>query len=158
MSKLRHLDEAGAARMVDVSSRPDTERYARAAGEIRMRATTLAAIEGAALAKGDVIAVARVAGIMAAKRTAELIPLCHPLPLSDVQVSIVADATLPGLRVEAAVRTTAGTGVEMEAITAAAVTLITVYDMTKSVDREMEICNIRLLEKSGGRSGNWQRG
>lgn len=158
MNELRHLDEAGAARMVDVSSKPDTERYARAAGEIRMRASTLAAIEGAALAKGDVIAVARVAGIMAAKRTAELIPLCHPLPLSEVQVSIVADATLPGLRVEAAARTTAGTGVEMEAITAAAVTLITVYDMAKAVDKEMEIVNIRLLEKSGGRSGNWQRG
>jgi cyclic pyranopterin phosphate synthase len=123
-----------------------------------MKAETLAAIRGNTLAKGDVLSVARVAGVMAAKRTAELIPLCHPLPLTDVQVEITADESLPGLRVEAMARTTGKTGVEMEAITAVAVSLVTVYDMAKAVDRAMSITDICLLEKTGGRSGHWQRG
>lgn len=143
--------------MVDVSAKPETERAARAAGAIRMRAETLAAIRDNALAKGDVLAVARVAGVMAAKRTAELIPLCHPLPLSDVQVALTLDESLPGVRVEATTRCTGRTGVEMEAITAVSICLVTIYDMAKAVDREMSISDIHLLEKSGGRSGHWRR-
>ena len=141
--------------MVDVSAKPETERVARAAGAIRMRAETLAAIRDNALAKGDVLAVARVAGVMAAKRTAELIPLCHTLPLSDVQVALTLDESLPGVRVEATTRCTGRTGVE--AITAVSICLVTIYDMAKAVDREMSISDIHLLEKSGGRSGHWRR-
>ena len=122
-----------------------------------MKAETLAAIQGNLLEKGDVISVARVAGVMAAKRTAELIPLCHPLPLTDVQVVITADESLPGLRCEATARTVGRTGVEMEAITAVAISLVTVYDMAKAIDREMSITDICLLEKVGGRSGHWKR-
>jgi cyclic pyranopterin monophosphate synthase len=155
--ELTHVGPAGEARMVDVSGKPATERVARAAGAIVMDRRTLEAIRGNTIAKGDVLTVAKVAGVMAAKRTAELIPLCHPLPLSDVQVAIEADDALPGLRVEATVKTVAGTGVEMEAITAVSVTLITVYDMAKAVDRRMLITDIRLLEKRGGRSGSWTR-
>ena len=143
--------------MVDVSSKDSTERTARATGVIRMRSSTLQAIVDNTLAKGDVLTVAKVAGIMAAKRTAELIPLCHPLAVTDVQVTLTSDDTIPGLRVETSVRTTGKTGVEMEAITAAAVTLITVYDMAKAVDRDMQITDICLQEKAGGRSGSWQR-
>jgi cyclic pyranopterin phosphate synthase len=154
---LTHVAPDGEARMVDVSAKPATAREARASGVIRMRAETLVLVRQEALAKGDVIAVARVAGIMAAKRTAELIPLCHPLPLTDVQVSLTPDDTLPGLRAEATVRTTAPTGVEMEAMTAVAVALVTVYDMAKAVDRGMVIDAIRLEEKSGGKSGTWRR-
>ena len=155
---LTHVDaQSGEARMVDVTRKPESERFARASGAIRMRAETLAAIRDNALAKGDVIAVARVAGVMAAKRTAELIPLCHPLPLTDVQVVATLDDALPGVRVEATTRCTGRTGVEMEAITAVSICLVTVYDMAKSVDREMSISDIRLLEKSGGRSGHWRR-
>jgi cyclic pyranopterin monophosphate synthase len=158
VSDLTHVGPAGEARMVDVSAKPETARQARAAGSIRMQASTLAAIRDNALAKGDVLSVAKVAGIMAAKRTAELIPLCHPIPLSDVQVTLTLDEGLPGVRVETTARTTAQTGVEMEAITAAAVALITVYDMAKAADKHMIISEIMLLEKSGGRNGLWRRG
>ena len=156
MSGLSHVGPEGEARMVDVSEKADTQRVARAAGEIRMDAGTLDAIRSNALAKGDVLAVARVAGVMAAKRTAELIPLCHPLPLTDVDVRIEGDDALPGLRVEATARTVGKTGVEMEALTAVVVTLLTVYDMAKSLDKRMTIGSVRLLEKSGGRSGSWR--
>jgi cyclic pyranopterin phosphate synthase len=122
-----------------------------------MSPETLAAIQGNSLSKGDVISAAKVAGIMAAKRTAELIPLCHPLPLTDVRIVITPDESLPGLRCEATARTVGRTGVEMEAITAVAVSLVTVYDMAKAIDREMSITDICLLEKSGGRSGHWKR-
>jgi cyclic pyranopterin phosphate synthase len=121
-----------------------------------MRPETLAAIRGNALAKGDVLTVAKVAGVLAAKRTADLIPLCHPLPLTDVQVVLTPDEGLPGLRCEATARTVGKTGVEMEAITAVAIALVTVYDMAKAIDRGMSISDIRLLEKTGGRSGHWR--
>ena len=155
MSDLSHIDEHGRARMVDVSHKDVTARMARATGVIRMRPETLAAIRDNAVAKGDVLGVARLAGIMAAKRTADLIPLCHPLPLTDVAVEITLDETLPGLRVEATARTAAQTGVEMEAIVAVSVTLVTVYDMAKAVDKSMVIGEISLAEKVGGRSGHW---
>lgn len=158
MSGLSHIDPSGRARMVDVSAKTDSERIARATGTIRMRAETLRAIRDDQVAKGDVMTVAKVAGVLAAKRTAELVPLCHTLPLADVQISIEADDAIPGLRVEATVKTFGKTGVEMEAITAVSVTLITVYDMAKSLDRAMLITDICLLEKSGGRSGHWRRG
>ncbi len=143
--------------MVDVTGKVDTTRVARATGSIRMQASTLQAIVTNGVKKGDVLTVARVAGIMAAKRTAELVPLCHTIPLTDVQVLLSSDDALPGLHVEAVVRTVGKTGVEMEALTAAAVTLITVYDMAKSLDRAMVISNVRLEEKEGGRSGHWRR-
>jgi cyclic pyranopterin monophosphate synthase len=143
--------------MVDVSAKPDTDRLARAAGCIRMRPDTLAAIRGNTVAKGDVLTVAKVAGVMAAKRTAELIPLCHPLPLTDLQVLLECDDALPGVRAEAIARTTGKTGVEMEAITAVAVALLTIYDMAKALDREMTVGDVRLLEKRGGKSGLWRR-
>lgn len=153
---LTHVGEDGEARMVDVSAKAVTERVARAGGAIRMRVDTLAAIRDDAVAKGDVLGVARVAGIMAAKRTAELIPLCHSLSLDDVQVRFTLDDALPGVRVEATARTTARTGVEMEAMVAASMALLTVYDMAKGLDRAMVIESVRLLEKSGGRSGHWR--
>ncbi len=156
-SRLTHVDAAGEARMVDVSAKSDTERYAHARGAIRMEPATLASIVANIVAKGDVIGVARIAGIMAAKRAAELIPLCHPLPLTDVQVVLVPDESLPGLRVDATVRTVGRTGVEMEAIVAASVTLITVYDMAKSHDKAMCITDVQLVEKRGGKSGVWKR-
>ena len=155
--RLTHTDAAGKARMVDVSAKPDSERVARAGGHIRMNTETLEAINRNSLAKGDVISVAQVAGILAAKRTSDLIPLCHPLILSDIRVVLMEDRSLPGLRCEATVRTTGKTGVEMEAITAVAVALITVYDMAKAVDKDMQINDICLLEKAGGRSGHWRR-
>ena len=155
---LSHVGADGAAKMVDVTAKPETERVARAAGSIRMSAATLAALRATTLKKGDVIAVSRVAGVMAAKRTAEIIPLCHPIALTDVQVEITPDDSLPGLRAEATVRCFGRTGVEMEAISAVSVTLITVFDMVKAVDRELVISDIRVLEKSGGRSGTWKRG
>lgn len=142
--------------MVDVSAKTPTARAARAEGHIRMSAEALRAVRDNTLAKGDVLSVARIAGIQAAKRTAELIPLCHPLPLSDVQVRFTIDDALPGVRCEAEARTVAATGVEMEAITAVAVALVTVYDMVKSIDKAMRIEGIRLLEKSGGKSGPWR--
>jgi len=159
MSKksLSHLDAEGAARMVDVSAKEDTERVARATGVIRMRPDTLQMIVSGSVTKGDVLTVARIAGIMAAKRTAELIPLCHPLPLTDVQVTLSADDLLPGLRVEATARTVGKTGVEMEALTAVSVTLLTVYDMAKAIDRAMVVSDILLEEKGGGVTGHWVR-
>jgi cyclic pyranopterin phosphate synthase len=155
MSDLSHLDAEGRARMVDVSATPVTARWARATGSIRMQPATLAAIRANELAKGDALGVARIAGIMAAKRTAELIPLCHPLPLTDITVDITVDESLPGLRVDATAKTAAQTGVEMEAIVAVSVTLVTVYDMAKAVDKSMVIGEISLAEKVGGRSGHW---
>jgi cyclic pyranopterin phosphate synthase len=143
--------------MVDVSGKPVTARYARATGSIRMKAETLEAIRRNSIAKGDVLSVARVAGIMAAKRTGELIPLCHTLPLSDIQVDLTLDPELPGVRCEAVARTNAQTGVEMEAISAVAISLVTIYDMVKAVDRAMSICDICLQEKTGGNSGSWKR-
>ncbi len=143
--------------MVDVTPKADTARVARATGSIQMAATTLQTIVTNSVKKGDVLTVARVAGIMAAKRASDLIPLCHPIPLTDVQVTLSSDDALPGLRVEATVRTVGKTGVEMEALTAAAVTLITVYDMAKGVDKAMVISDVRLEEKGGGRSGHWRR-
>jgi len=156
VADLTHVGADGEARMVDVGAKAETARMARAAGAIRMRAETLAAIRDNAIAKGDVLAVAKVAGVMAAKRTAELIPMCHSLPLTDVQVTLSLDDSLPGVRVEATARTVGRTGVEMEALTAVSVSLVTVYDMAKSHDKAMVINDIRLLEKSGGRSGHWR--
>ena len=143
--------------MVDVSEKPVTARWARATGAIRMQRETLAANRANAVAKGDVLGVARIAGIMAAKRTSELVPLCHPLPLTDIAVDIAFDDALPGLRVEATAKTAAQTGVEIEAIVAVSVTLVTVYDMAKAVDKSMVIGEISLAEKVGGRSGHWVR-
>jgi cyclic pyranopterin phosphate synthase len=154
---LSHTDEHGEARMVDVSEKPDTRREATASGSIRMSAETLAAIVENRIKKGDVLTVARLAGIMAAKRTAELIPLCHNIPLSDVQVELQPDESLPGIRATGLAVTVGKTGVEMEALTAVAVALLTVYDMAKSIDRGMTIEEIGLVAKSGGRSGDWKR-
>jgi cyclic pyranopterin phosphate synthase len=157
MTDLTHTDSAGRARMVDVSGKPATGRIARAAGTITMNADALSAIERNAVAKGDVIATARIAGIMAAKKTSELIPLCHPLTLTDVGLDIVVDKALPGVRVSSWASTTGPTGVEMEALTAVTVALLTVYDMAKALDRRMEISDIHLTEKLGGKSGDWSR-
>lgn len=151
---LTHLDAAGAARMVDVSAKPATAREAVATGRIAMSQAALAAVRDGAAAKGDVLAVARIAGIMAAKRTADLIPLCHPLPLAGVTLDLALDAD--GIAVTATARTTHATGVEMEAMTAVSVALLTIYDMVKAIDRGMTIGGIRLLAKSGGRSGDWR--
>ena len=158
MSDLSHVDNAGRARMVDVSAKDDTLRNARAAGAIRMSPNTLGAIRKNQLQKGDVIAVARVAGVMAAKRTPEIIPLCHSVNLHDVGVEFVLDDTLPGIRVQTSARSSGKTGVEMEALTAAVAALLTIYDMAKAIDRGMTIEEVMLLEKSGGRSGDWIRG
>jgi len=157
MSDFSHIDGEGRARMVDVSGKDVTVRMARATGAIRMQRETLDAIRANTIAKGDVLGVARLAGIMAAKRTSELVPLCHPIPLSDIRIDITLDDALPGLRVEATAKTAAQTGVEMEAIIAVSVTLVTVYDMAKAVDRSMVIGEILLAEKLGGRSGHWSR-
>ena len=154
---LTHVSETGEARMVDVSSKAETHRLARATGCIRMRPETLAAILGAQIKKGDVLGVARIAGVMAAKRTSDLIPLCHPLAISDVQVHLEPDESLPGIRAEATVRTTGRTGVEMEALTAVSISLLTVYDMAKAMDRGMTISDISLAEKSGGAHGDFSR-
>ena len=155
--QLTHVDAAGQAKMVDVSAKPETERIARAIGTIRMETVTLTAIREATIKKGDVLATARIAGIMAAKRTAELIPLCHPLNLDDVQVDLVPDPGVPGIRASSMVKTTGRTGVEMEALTAVSVALLTIYDMAKAMDRGMQILDISLVEKSGGQSGTWAR-
>jgi cyclic pyranopterin phosphate synthase len=155
--KLTHVAADGTARMVDVSAKPDSARMARATGTIRMARATLDAIVRNGLAKGDVLGVARLAGIMAAKRTSDLIPLCHPLPLTDVAITLSPDDTLPGLRVETIARTVGKTGVEMEALTALSVTLLTVYDMAKAIDRGMIIGDISLAEKMGGASGVYAR-
>ncbi len=160
MSKasLTHVDEKGAARMVDVGGKAVTTRTARAAGFIAMMPETLALIESASATKGDVLQVARIAGIMAAKRTHELIPLCHALPLSEVVVEFTPSHDPCGIEVEARTKLEAKTGVEMEALTAVSIACLTIYDMCKSVDRGMEISGIRLLEKTGGRSGDWRAG
>jgi cyclic pyranopterin phosphate synthase len=150
---LTHVDAQGAARMVDISAKPATRREAVTEGFITIAAPTLAAIAANAIAKGDVLATARIAGIMAAKRTADLIPLCHPLPIDAVTVDLAMEAT--GIRVTSSVVTTHGTGVEMEALTATSVALLTIYDMAKASDRGMVIGGVRLLRKSGGRSGEW---
>jgi cyclic pyranopterin phosphate synthase len=155
--KLSHFDATGASRMVDVSGKHETERVARASGQVHMASETAALIRDKALAKGDVFEVARLAGIMAAKRTDELIPLCHPLPLTGVTVDFSWPAETI-LRIEAQVHTVARTGVEMEALTAVAAAALTVYDMCKAVNRSMTIESIRLEEKSGGKSGRFRRG
>ena len=153
---LSHLDARGAARMVDVSERPSSVRQAVAEGYLTMAPATLALLLDGQVAKGDVLAVARVAAIQAAKRTWELIPLCHPLPLSGVAIEIAPTVDGSGLRLEASARTTANTGVEMEALTAVQVGLLTLYDMLKAVDPAMEIGPVRLLSKTGGRHGDWR--
>ena len=159
MSKttLTHLDSSGEANMVDVGGKAETVRTATAEGHVRMRPETLALILEGDAKKGDVIGTARLAGIMAAKQTSSLIPLCHPLMLSKVSVDIVPDPALPGLRVEALAKLTGKTGVEMEALTAVSIACLTIYDMAKAADREMEIGGIQLVSKSGGRSGDYQR-
>ena len=151
--ELSHTDEQGHARMVDVSSKPDTQREAIARGVIRMRPETLALIQSGGVPKGDVIGVARLAGIMAAKRTHELIPLCHPLLLTDIAVDITPNEAESALDISATVRTTGKTGVEMEALTAVTIAALTVYDMCKAVDRGMRVESVRLAEKRGGKSG-----
>ena len=156
-SGLTHLDATGAAHMVDVGEKDITARVALAEGSVTMAPETLAAIRAGNAAKGDVIATARIAGIMAAKRTHELIPLCHPLPVTGISVDIAVDPDLPGLVVSARVKVTGRTGVEMEALTAVSVACLTIYDMAKALDRGMVIGAIRLVEKSGGRSGDWRR-
>ena len=155
--RLTHLDKTGAASMVDVGAKPATERVAIAEGAVKMAKATLAAIRSGSAKKGDVIATARIAGIMAAKKTSELIPLCHPLALSSITIEIAPDAKLPGLRVRATAKVTGQTGVEMEALTAVAVACLTIYDMAKAIDRGMEIGAVRLVEKRGGKSGVWTR-
>ena len=157
MSKLTHLDAEGRARMVDVGGKAETARTARAEGSITMSIEALDAIERNALAKGDAIAAARIAGIMAAKRTPELIPLCHPIALTDTGVDLEVDRSLPGIRATAWASTRGRTGVEMEALTAVTVALLTIYDMAKALDRGMEISDVRLTEKRGGKSGDWKR-
>ena len=157
MSKLTHLDESGAANMVDVGDKTDTVRIATASGCVIMQSQTLELIISGNAAKGDVIGTARLAGIMAAKKTSDLIPLCHPLMLSKVTVEIEPDEALPGLRVSATVKLTGKTGVEMEALTAVSVTCLTIYDMAKAVDKGMVISNIAVDSKTGGKSGDWQR-
>lgn len=152
--RLSHVAADGAARMVDVGDKPVTVRRATASGDITMAPATVGLIRDDGLAKGDVLAVARVAGVMAAKRTADLIPLCHPLVLDDVRIDVELDESLPGVRVRTSVRTAGRTGAEMEALTATAVTLLTIYDMAKSADRRMVIGNIVLEAKSGGRAGD----
>lgn len=157
MSHLTHVDDGGKARMVDISGKRHTSRMAKASGSIVMRPDTLEAIRTNAIAKGDVLGVARVAGIMAAKRTPELIPLCHQISLAAVQIDLELDQSLPGIRVQAVVSSDGQTGVEMEAITAVSVSLITLYDMAKGVDKGMVIGQISLIEKRGGKSGDWVR-
>ena len=156
MGRLSHLNDKGEARMVDVSAKTITQRSARAEGFVAMAPATLALVETGTAKKGDVLATARLAGIMAAKKTHELIPLCHPLLLTKISVDIEPDPTLPGLRVRALARVTGKTGVEMEALTAAAVACLTIYDMLKAADKAMVLGDIRLVEKTGGRSGTYQ--
>ena len=157
MTDLTHADAEGRARMVDVGAKAETARTARAEGTISMNREALDAIERNALAKGDAISAARIAGVMAAKRTSDLIPLCHPIALTDAGVDIEIDRELPGLRVSAWASTHGRTGVEMEALTAVSVALLTIYDMAKALDRRMEISEVRLTEKLGGKSGDWKR-
>ncbi len=151
---LTHLDETGRARMVDVGAKADTERLAIARGEIVMKPETLALIRAGQIKKGDVLTIAQIAGIQAAKRASELIPLCHPIPLTKIDVDLSLDESLPGVRITAAAKTVGKTGVEMEALTAVSVAALTIYDMAKAAEKTMKIQNIRLVEKHGGRSGD----
>ena len=153
---LTHLDEHGAARMVDVSAKPDSERIAVAGGTVYMSAETLGLIREGAIKKGDVLTIARIAGIMGAKRTSDLIPLCHPLPLTHIDVDLALDEAHNAVTIRAMARTTGKTGVEMEALTAVTVAALTIYDMAKAVDRAMRISDIRLLEKRGGVHGGYK--
>ncbi|MEO1145081.1 MAG: cyclic pyranopterin monophosphate synthase MoaC [Cyanobacteria bacterium J06638_22] len=155
-SSLTHLDAQGQAQMVDVSAKEQTVRQAIATGRVRMQLATFAAIESGNAPKGDVLGTARLAGIMAAKQTANLIPLCHPLPLQKVEVNLIPDAELPGYHIEAAVKTRAETGVEMEALTAVSIAALTLYDMAKSLEKSIQIEAIHLVEKSGGKSGDYR--
>lgn len=152
--QLTHLDETGRARMVDVGAKEDTTRLAIARGEIVMKPETLALIRAGQIKKGDVLTVAQVAGILAAKKTSELIPLCHPLPLTKVDVDLSLDEALPGVQITATAKTIGKTGVEMEALTAVSVAALTIYDMAKAAEKTMRIQNIRLVEKHGGKSGD----
>jgi cyclic pyranopterin monophosphate synthase len=154
--KLSHLGRGGQARMVDVSAKPDSERVAIAEGRVLMQPKTLAVVRSGNAKKGDVLGAARIAGIMAAKRTHELIPLCHPLALTQVEVDVEPDAKLPGVMVKARVKVAGKTGVEMEALTAVSVACLTIYDMVKAVERGMRIDGIRLVEKRGGKSGHFR--
>nr|WP_172799766.1 cyclic pyranopterin monophosphate synthase MoaC [Leptolyngbya sp. O-77] len=156
MPNLTHLDATGQANMVDVSAKAATVRMAIALGQIQMQPETLAAIESGNAPKGDVLGTARLAGIMAAKQTANLIPLCHPLPLQKVDVQITPNLDLPGYDIRAEVRLKAETGVEMEALTAVSIAALTLYDMAKALEKSMQITNIRLLSKTGGKSGDYQ--
>jgi cyclic pyranopterin phosphate synthase len=156
MGDFTHFDDAGNARMVDVSAKPVSEREATAKGAVIMRPETLALIRSGGVKKGDVFAVARLAGIMAAKRTAELVPLCHPLPLSSIAVDLEADEARSAVDISATVKLAGRTGVEMEALTAVSVAALTVYDMCKAVDRGMTITEVRLTHKSGGKSGSYE--
>jgi len=153
-NELTHIDPEGKARMVDVGEKGITERWAVARGEVLMRPDTLAAIRGGLTKKGDLLNVARIAGILAAKKTSDLIPLCHPLNLDLIEVEVWIDEALPGVQIQSKVRTSGKTGVEMEALTAVSVAALTVYDMVKAVEKTMRIQNIRLVEKHGGRSGD----
>jgi cyclic pyranopterin phosphate synthase len=153
-TKLSHINEQGQAQMVAVGHKPDTDRYALAKGEIRMLPATLELIRKGEMKKGDVLTVAKIAGVMAAKRTAELIPLCHPIPLTQIEIDFELDEDLPGIRIRAAAHTVGKTGVEMEALTAVSVAALTIYDMAKAVEKSMHIQNIRLVEKKGGLSGD----
>ena len=155
--ELTHLDEQGKARMVDVGAKPDSERVAVAAGRVTMQPETLRLIRDGVLKKGDVLTIARIAGIMAAKRTAELIPLCHPIPLTHLDVTLSLNESSSAVEITATARTIGKTGVEMEALSAVSVTALTVYDMAKAVDRGMVIDDIRLLEKHGGQHGDYVR-
>ncbi len=155
-SPLTHLDPQGQAQMVDVSAKAPTVRQAVAAGRVRMQLATLEAIETGNTPKGDVLGTARLAGIMAAKQTAQLIPLCHPLPLQKVKVQITGDRQLPGYHIQATVKTKAETGVEMEALTAVSVAALTLYDMAKALEKSIQIEAIHLVSKTGGKSGDWQ--
>jgi cyclic pyranopterin phosphate synthase len=155
---LTHFDAAGQAHMVDVGAKSETERIARAAGRIRMQPATLALIREGSAKKGDVLGIARIAAIQAAKRTGDLIPLCHPIPLTRVAVEFTIDETGSTIACETVAQTVGRTGVEMEALTATAVALLTIYDMCKAVDRGMTIEEVRLLEKAGGKSGHWRAG
>jgi len=156
MSGLTHFDEDGHAHMVDVSGKPATARVARAEGYVKMAPETLEIVSEGRAKKGDVLSVARLAGIMGAKKTAELVPLCHPLPVTKVAVELTLDPDLPGVRIDGTVKTTGQTGVEMEALTAVSTAALTVYDMVKAVDRGMEIGGVRVILKDGGKSGRYE--
>lgn len=155
-SRLTHLDDSGRARMVDVGAKPDTERLAVAKGEVLMKRATLDLIRAKEMKKGDVLTVAQIAGIAAAKRTSDLIPLCHPLPITHAEVTLALDDSLPGVVITASVKTTGKTGVEMEALTAVSTACLTIYDMLKAAQKDMRIEGIRLLSKTGGKSGDYR--